>query len=113
MNQKGQGLLETIIAISVVVVGIMGAIVLVNVTLRSTTSTMNRQIALNLSWEAIEVAVNIRDSNFLAEDPFNAGLDGGVDQTAILTFIETSNVWVPDFTPNNLSDEATRFFHKI
>jgi len=110
MNSKGQGLLETTIAIGIVITGLVGAISLVNYTIRSTTSTVNRLIALNLAWEGSEVAVNIRDSNYLAGVPFNTDLDGGADDTAIFTFDEGANAWLVDFGPNSLSDNATIFY---
>ena len=105
---KGQGLLETVIAIGVVVTGIIGAVSLVSFSVQSTTTTTNRIIALNLSWEAIEVAVNIRDSNFLAGDPFDFGINGGADQRAIVTFDEGSNLWTVDFAAaDSFSNDTT------
>lgn len=104
--------MEAIIAIAVVITGIIGAVTLINVTLRSVSTTSNRLIALNLSWEAIEVAVNIRDSNFLSGDPFNTGLEGQGDQTAILTFDESSNIWFFNFVPNSLSEDSTILYQQ-
>lgn len=113
MNQKGLSLLELIIAIGVVVTGIIGAISLVNFSLRAATSVTNRLIALNLSWEAIEVAVNIRDSNFLAENSYDTGLNGGGDDTAIAVFDENSNLWGMDFTAaSSFSDDSTILYRE-
>jgi len=104
-EQSGQGLLETIIAISVVVVGLVGAITLVNFALRSTTSSQSRIIALNLAWEGVEVMINKRDSNLLAKSPFSTGISGG-DGTAIVSFNSAANTWGIDFTPNAITDAA-------
>jgi len=110
-HQKGQGLLETTVAIGVVVTALVGSVTLVAFSLRSTTSTINRLIAQNLAWEAIEVAVNIRDSNFLAGDPYDTVLTGG-DTTAIFTFNESTNIWSVDFAPNALTDPATVLYRE-
>lgn len=110
-EQKGQGLLETTVAVGVVVTALVGSITLVAFSLRSTTSTINRLIAQNLAWEAIEVAVNIRDSNYLAGDPFDTVLTGA-DTTAIFTFDETSNIWSINFTPNSLADASTVLYRE-
>jgi hypothetical protein len=108
MNTKGQGLIETIVAVAIMVTGIVGAISLVNFSLRGASGAMNQLIALNLSWEAVEAAVNIRDSNFLAGDTFSIGLDGSGDTTAIAEFDETANIWFFDFSAaDSISDPAT------
>ncbi len=110
-QQKGQGLLETTVAVGVVVTALVGSITLVAFSLRSTTSTINRLIAQNLAWEAIEVAVNLRDSNYLAGDPYDTVLTGG-DTTAIFTFNESSNIWSVNFSPNALTDPATVLYRE-
>ena len=106
-NVRGQGLIETIIAISVIVTGLIGAISLVNFTIRSTNTSENRLIALNLSWEAIEAAVNIRDTNYILGVSFDTLLNGGGDMTAVFDFDETLNLWFVDFAPNDFNDSAT------
>lgn len=110
-NQFGQGLMETTIAIGVIITAIVGSISLVAFTIRSTNSTLNRLIAQNLAWEGIEVVVSIRDTNFLnSGTAFDDSLNGGGDTTAIITFDETSNVWLVDFTPNTMNDAATTLY---
>jgi len=111
-NEKGQGLIETIIAISVVVTGLIGAISLVNFTIRSTNTSENRLIALNLSWEAVEAAINIRDTNYILGVSFDTLLNGGTDTTAVFDFDETINLWFVDFTPNDFTDANTVLYRK-
>lgn len=108
--QRGQGLLESIVAIGVVITGLIGAISLINFSLRSTDITENRMIALNLSWEGIEVVVNLRDTNYLEDQPYNTVIDQGT--TAILEFDEASNTWFFDFAPSDFSDNGTRFYRE-
>ena len=111
-NEKGQGLIETIIAISVIVTGLIGAISVVNFTIRSTNTSENRLIALNLSWEAVEAAINIRDTNYILGASFDTLLNGGADMTAVFDFDETLNLWFVDFTPNDFIDSDTVLYRK-
>lgn len=63
---RGQGLLEVIIGIGVIIAGTVGSITLVSATLTAGRSTNNRVIAASLARESVEVVRNIRDSNWLA-----------------------------------------------
>ena len=111
-EQLGQGILETTIAIGVIVTALVGTVSLVSFTLRSSVSTLNRLIAQNLSWEGIEVAVNLRDSNFLAGDLFDTGFGGGSDTTAIAVFDESVNIWFLEFAPTNFADDASILYRE-
>lgn len=111
-SQSGQGILETIVAIGVIITAIVGTISLVAFTLRSTSSTLNRLIAQNLAWEGIEVAVNLRDTNFLQGSSFDTNLSGGADTTAIFTFDENSNVWLVDFSADSFADQSTVLYRQ-
>lgn len=109
MTQRGQSLIETIIALTVIITGMFGAISLVVYSLRAVGTSQNRMLALYLSWEAIEVAQSMRDSNYLAGNPFDAGLDGGGDTTAIASFDPASG-WSFDFAPNVFADASTQLY---
>lgn len=109
-QQSGQGLIETTVAIGVIITAIIGTVSLASFTVRSTRSTLNRLIAQNLAWEAIEVATNLRDSNLVAGDPFDTTLNGGGDTSAILTFDPSNNVWLVNFTPSSFSDALTTMY---
>ncbi|MBU0707793.1 hypothetical protein KKG41_05480 [Patescibacteria group bacterium] len=64
-NQKGITILETIIAIFVIMVGITSAVVLIIASTSAARKTKNELIASNLARETIEVIRNKRDSNWL------------------------------------------------
>lgn len=104
-------MIETIVALGVIVTGMVGAISLVAFSLRASGTSLSRLVALNLTWEGIEVVQNIRDSNYLSGDPFNTGLDGGGDQTAIAVFDPLTG-WSFDFAPNTLSDDTTILYQQ-
>lgn len=61
----GQGLLETIIGIGVILAGTVGSITLISQTIKFGRTTNNRVIAASLAREGIEVVRNIRDTNWL------------------------------------------------
>ncbi|MBI5405196.1 MAG: hypothetical protein HY976_03120 [Candidatus Kerfeldbacteria bacterium] len=63
---RGQGLLEVIIGIGVIIAGTVGSITLISATVTAGRSTNNRVVAASLARESIEVIRNIRDSNWLA-----------------------------------------------
>lgn len=109
---RGQSLIETTIALGVIITGLAGAITLIAYSLRSSGTSMDRMIALHLAWEGIEVAVNTRDSNYMAGNAFDDGLDGGGDQTAIAVFDPTAGTWVFDFVPNAFADDATLLYQQ-
>jgi hypothetical protein len=110
--RKGQSLIETTIALGVIITGLAGAITLIAFSLRGSGTSLSRLIALQLSWEGIEAAANMRDSNYLSGDPFETGLAGGTDQTAIAVFDTATGNWTFDFTPNVLSDDATILYQQ-
>ncbi len=62
---RGQGLLETIVALGVILAGTIGTISLLIATMNAGRASVNTEIATNLAREAVEVARNIRDSNWL------------------------------------------------
>ena len=103
--------METTVAIGVIITAIVGSISLVSFTIRSTNSTLNRLVAQNLAWEAIEVSVNLRDTNFLtASTAYDASLNAAPDTTSIFTFDDATNVWLVDSTPNSFNDAATTMY---
>lgn len=67
-DQKGQGLLEVVIALGILTVGLFGVFTLVLGNFTSERSGMMRLQAMNLAREGIEAVKNIRDSNWLTDD---------------------------------------------
>lgn len=109
IKNKGQGLLETIVAIGIILTGLVSSLTLVIFTLSASRQSADAIIASNLAWEGIEVVRNIRDSNYLAGVSWDAGL-AGADTTAIAVFDEPTASWALNFTPNFLDDTAARMF---
>lgn len=73
-SQFGFNLLEVIVAITVIIIGLMGAFTLANKTISVGKISANRAVAASLAQEGIEIVRNIRDSNWLAGQPWNTGL---------------------------------------
>lgn len=73
--QKGQGLLETIVAIGVIVTGLISVMTLVISNLTSAREAALRYQAVNLAREGIELIRNKRDSNWLADKDAWDGID--------------------------------------
>lgn len=77
MNNRGFSLLETVIALGILVVGIGGAVGLVAQSLASIEAIKNKVISANLAQEGIEVVRNLRDENWL-NDVHWRGEGGGI-----------------------------------
>lgn len=89
--KRGQGLLETIIAIGVITTGLVSVISLVVSNLTSARDSALRYQALNFAREGIELVRNMRDSNWLLPSA-PGSFDGISGQGAQLTF---------EFTPGS------------
>ncbi len=110
-KRYGQSLIETTVALGVILTGLAGAITLISYSLRSSTASLNRMVALNLAWEGVEAAVNVRDSNYLAGSAYDNGLNAGGDQTAIAVFDPLAG-WSFDFAPNAFADDTTVLYQQ-
>jgi type II secretory pathway pseudopilin PulG len=64
-NQHGQTLIETVVAVFILVMGISAALGLANYSLNATTDIRKQIIAMGLAREGIEAVKNMRDSNWL------------------------------------------------
>ncbi|MBZ9569598.1 prepilin-type N-terminal cleavage/methylation domain-containing protein [Patescibacteria group bacterium] len=76
-NGAGFTLLETIIAIFIITIGIVGVSSLVSQTIGSVTISSQRLIAAYLAQEGIEIVRNIRDTNWLEDVAWDEGLGVG------------------------------------
>ena len=81
-NNKGFTLLETIVAIGLIVVGLIAALTLITTSLFYVSNIQDRLAAANLTAEGIEVVRNIRDNNWLQSLAWNSGLADGDYQAA-------------------------------
>ena len=73
-RRKAQSLLETIIAIGILIVGVVSMVSLMNVMLVARTTAEYETVATNLAREGIEVVRNLRDTNWINNLPFDQGL---------------------------------------
>lgn len=76
-DQKGQLLIESIIAISLATVGILGILFTLNRSFSINREVRERFIAANLAAEGIEIVKNIIDTNIARRRPWNAGINKG------------------------------------
>lgn len=112
-NQCGQGLLEAIIAITVIASGIVGVMNLVIANQAGGLESADRLLAANLAREGVEISRNWRDSNWLGRAVWDANLSGnGNDYTAAPIFDKSANSWTMDFAPNDLNHNYARLWRE-
>ncbi|OGY91190.1 MAG: hypothetical protein A3H70_02490 [Candidatus Komeilibacteria bacterium RIFCSPLOWO2_02_FULL_48_11] len=111
-NVSGQGLLETTIALGVIVTGIVGMLTLTISNQSSSLESAERLVAANLAREGIEIVRNIRDSNWLPRGAWDQGLESGTDYTAVPLFDKAANVWTLSFTANDLNHREARLWRE-
>ena len=73
-DQRGQTLVELMIAMSVMSIGFLGVFAVLSQSLGLNRVVANQYIASNLAAEGIEVVKNIADSNVVRGDEWNKGL---------------------------------------
>lgn len=83
---NGFTLLETIVAVGLIIVGLVAALGLITTSLFYISNIQDRLVAANLIAEGIEVVRNIRDNNWLQNpldrSKWNIGLNNGDYQVA-------------------------------
>jgi Tfp pilus assembly protein PilV len=80
---RGQTIIELLIAMSVIVVGLTASAGIIFSNQRLQERSAETVTASNLAREGIELAKAVRDSNWIAGDPFDTGLFNGTDYTAV------------------------------
>jgi len=119
-NKKGGfTLLETIVAVGLIVVGLVAALALITTSLFYVSNIQDRLAAANLTAEGIEVVRNIRDNNWLQNRAWNSGLANGdykvaYNSTALSTF--SNNPFLLDSNTglyNYSSGASTPYVRKI
>ena len=111
-NQKGQTIIEAVVAIAVISLAMLGFLSQATSNFVMGRTSENHFVAYNLASEAIEVSRNVRDSNWLKGclDPavpakcflWNSGLSNGIDYSVALNFDASIGKWAIDFAPKNL-----------
>lgn len=75
---SGQILVETMVALSMVVIGMMGLLSLLTYSIGLNKVVADQYVAAYLAAEGIEAVRNMVDSNIANGDPYNLGLNPGV-----------------------------------
>ncbi len=86
-NNSGQLLIESMIGISIVVVGLLGVVGLLSRSASLNRVVSQQLIANYLASEGIEITKNIIDANIIKEDPWNQGFSNGnfeADYTSLI-----------------------------
>ncbi len=113
-DENGFSLLETILAISIILFGILSLMTLSNQSITTSEVTHNQFIAAQLAQEAVEAVRATRDSNWLAAESnplsapdWNEGLYTSIaaipDYTATVTVDPDANAML-DFTADAFND---------
>jgi len=103
-NKSGQGLVETVVALGIIIAALTAGIGLAVSSLIGSEQTLSMVVATNLAREGIEVVRNVRDTNWLTPaNTWNAGLTSAADATATTVFNPATGAWTIDFTPNDLA----------
>lgn len=76
MNRKGFSLLEIVVSFSILIVGLVASLALLNRSISINKQASNRMTAVMLAEEAVAVIHNIRDSNVIEGVDWNDTLTG-------------------------------------
>lgn len=107
-TMKGFSLLEIIIAISLLAVGIAGAVALISRTISVGSVVRNQLVAWHLAQEGMEVVYNIRNTNWTEQSAWDDGL---VDGNSCVDFDSTSFINPCDGASRNLYILSNRYEH--
>ncbi len=114
-SRRGLGLLETIVALSILITGIVTLMALVVSASIAQSLSVHETIGSNLAREGIEVVVAKRNDNWINNLPFDSGLTVGTDYAFGLSFDPIINGWtfvnIPGTgEPNSLSDDLAKVY---
>lgn len=104
--------MEIVFVLGIIIIAFVGILTLIIANIVGSDVSKTRIVASNLAREGIEVVRQIRDSNWLAYNDWDLGLEGlNDDYTAIAFFDEEGTYeWQLDFTPDSLTDDNTVLF---
>ncbi len=106
---NGQTLIELLIASGVIAGGLFASVTLIFSNLRLSDRDSDSVVAINLAREGIEQARELRDSNWLAGNPFDSGMfvaGGDYSATPSWDGKAVSDQISFDFTADDFSDPA-------
>jgi type II secretory pathway pseudopilin PulG len=106
-DQTGQGLLEMVFAIGIMVMVVSSVVALTTASLTGQKESEFQLLSNNLAREGIEVARSIRDSNWLAGLLWDQGLVDPLllSKQAVIEFDPVSNTWQLNFAVATFTDE--------
>ena len=87
-EKRGEALIEALIAITIIVVGLLGMYSLLSRSLSLTRVVTDRYVAANLASEGIEVVKNIIDTNDVELKPWNQNLSSKGDYEVAYNSVE-------------------------
>lgn len=116
INQKkraGQGILETVVALFVLITGTASLLTLVTAASVSRSTNEYETVAANLAREGIEVAMSIRNNNWNYALPFDNGMYVTTDYTFGIAFDPATSAWtlvnnVAGGAPNAITDALAK-----
>jgi len=109
-QQQGQSLLEMVFAIGVLLIVVAGILALAIANIIGQKESESQILANNLAREAIEVARNIRDSNWLAGNQWDAGLTDAASNIAIVNYHSQALQFDPTEEEKQLFISAVRVY---
>ncbi|MEK7188922.1 MAG: hypothetical protein AAB671_00230 [Patescibacteria group bacterium] len=121
LHQQGQGLLETVVALGIIVSGLVGALSLTISNQSASEDASERLAATNLAREGADVVRSVRDTNWLSCEivasvlscnAWDQGLSSGTDTTAVPLFNVAANSWSIDFTPDAITHNYARVWRR-
>jgi len=110
-NEKGQGLIEMLIAIAIILTAVVGGLTLMVASFNANRESEFRTVAANLAREAVEICKNERNSTWLNGAVFESWFTNpDLDYSAVPVFDEVAGEWTLDFFPDDISDPEARVF---
>jgi len=110
-DTKGQGLIEMLIAIAIILSAVVGGLSLMIASFNAEQESQRRTVAANLAREAIEICKNYRDSAWVNREDFDIWFrNADLDYTAVPIFDEVEMRWTLDFLPDDISEDSTKVY---
>lgn len=106
-NKKGFGIVELLVTVVILGIGIYSILNLMGSLVYADRVNSVEFIALNLAREGVEVAKNIRDSNWLIGNKWDEGLYFGNDTTATVEFEPLTSTWKLNFVSEDIYDQLS------
>ncbi|MEK7506153.1 MAG: hypothetical protein AAB572_00940 [Patescibacteria group bacterium] len=100
-SQKGQVLIESVVAMSLIVIGLLGILTLLSNSIAFNRNAANKLTATYLAAEGIEVMKSIADENYTQRKPWGAVLSNG-NYEATYDSSNSSLISVTSFSSNPL-----------